>query len=235
MSEAVIAAAPPLDLEPVQRAQRLAWIVIGALALNVVLDVVGFVADRSYHGEVQKLASGQLGSLDSAQTAENRVHLIGWLSIGLYIATAILFVIWFRRAYLNVSRMGVHGQRWSSAYSIGAWFLPFANLVRPKQIANDTWRGSDPDLPPNSGLGLIDPPIIFTVWWALWILGFIAGRVAFSKSRSADTLAALASAANWLTFSDITDALAAVAAIAVVYLLSARQTERARALTGGAP
>jgi hypothetical protein len=178
--------------------------------------------------------AGQAVSLQTANAADHRVHSLALASIALYVVTAVLFVVWFRYAYQNVSRMGVYGQRWSSGWAVGAWFVPLLNLVRPKQIANDTWRGSDPNLPMSSGLSLVDPPLVFTIWWGLWILGFIVGRVSFSKYQGAETAAALSSASNWLTVADVTDALAAAAALIVVYLLSARQSERARRLSGDA-
>jgi hypothetical protein len=235
MSEAAVAAMPAPDTEPVKRSLRLARIVMVALALNVALDIVAIVSDRSYHSLAQQILSGQAVSLQKADAADHRVHMIALASIALYLVTAVLFVVWFRRAYQNVSRMGVYGQRWSSGWAVGAWFVPFLNLVRPKQIANDTWRGSDPNLPMSSGLSLVDPPVVFSVWWGLWILGFIVGRVSFSKLQGAETAAALSSASNWLTVADATDALAAGAALIVVHLLSARQSERAQKLTSHSP
>jgi hypothetical protein len=57
----------------------------------------------------------------------------------------------FRRAYRNLPALGAESPRFSSGWAVGAWFVPFLNLVRPKQIMDDIWRASDPALPAHPG------------------------------------------------------------------------------------
>jgi hypothetical protein len=64
---------------------------------------------------------------------------IGFAQFGLLVLTAILFIRWFRRAYRNVEPLGGE-RRFKTGWAIGGWFVPFLNLWRPEQIANDIWH-----------------------------------------------------------------------------------------------
>ena len=37
----------------------------------------------------------------------------------------------------------MQGLRYGNGWAIGAWFVPILSLVRPKQMANEIWRGSE--------------------------------------------------------------------------------------------
>jgi hypothetical protein len=213
-----------------RRLQVLAWVVIGALALNAILSVVGIDTDLSEHNLVRQLQSGNFVSLSRANSMDHRVHTIGVTEIALYVVTGILFIAWFHQAYKNVARLGVAGMRWSSGWAIGGWFVPILNLVRPKTIINDIWRGSDPGLRIGSTLGQDGPPLLYQVWWGMWIAGWVFDRLAFTNYGNAETLSKLSTATNLLTVSDVLDLIGAVLAIAVVYSLTSRQRTRASAL-----
>ena len=235
MTEAHGEVAPVSATRALRRTQSLAWVVMAALALNAVLSVIAFAEDRSYHNIIQRAMAGDLVSLSQAQSADDRVHAIAWAAIALYVVTGLLFIVWFNEAYKNVSRLGVSGARWSAGWSVGAWFVPFLNLVRPKQILNDIWRGSDPRLPAGSSLSWDNPPWLYQVWWGLWILAWVVDRVTYASLGNADTLSALSSAAYKMMLSDIVDLIGAGFAIAVVYSLTSRQRKRGLELTSADP
>jgi hypothetical protein len=70
-------------------------------------------------------------------------RLIGLLQMLIYLATGVMFIIWFRRAYRNLEALGKEGLRFEAGWTVGEWLLPILNLVRPKQIMNDLWRATD--------------------------------------------------------------------------------------------
>jgi len=218
-----------------RRTQSLAWVVMVALALNAVLSVIAIAEDRSYHNLIQQVMAGNIFSLTKVQSADDRVHAIAWAEIALYFATGLIFIVWFSEAYKNVARLGVSGARWSAGWAVGAWFVPFLNLVRPKQILNDIWRGSDPGLPVGSSLSWENPPWLFQVWWGIWILAWVVDRVTYANLGNANTLSALSSATYQMMFADFVDLIGAGFAIAVVYSLTSRQKRRVLALTAMAP
>ena len=66
-----------------------------------------------------------------------------WLA--LFVATATVFIIWQFRSAKNNEVLGRIHPRYTPGWSIGGWFIPFANLVIPVRIFQDLWQGSDPE------------------------------------------------------------------------------------------
>jgi hypothetical protein len=218
------------------RFKALTAAVVVAVGLCGVLDVVGVFSDVSYRNLLQRAMSGAAISIQQADAADHRQAVIGWLQVGVFLATAFLFVVWFRRAYTNVGRLGVDGLRYGPRWAVGAWFVPFLNFVRPKAIANDIWRGSDPKLAPEATVGLATPvPWYLNAWWAAFLLSGIAERIAFSSARNAQTLSGLNSATTALIWSDALDIVAAIAAVVVVVDIFRRQQERASSTATAGP
>ncbi len=210
------------------RFKALTTAVVVVLALCAVLDVVAVISDVSYRNLIQRISSGAAVSIQQADSADHRQAVIGWWQLAIFVAAAVLFIVWFRRAYTNVGRLGVDGLRYGPRWAVGAWFVPFLNFVRPKVIANDIWRGSDPKLATQATVGLASSvPWYFNVWWAALLISSIVGRFAFSSAQNAQTASSLRTAVTTLLVSDAFDLIAAVAAIAVVVEIFRRQQERA--------
>lgn len=74
------------------------------------------------------------------------------------IVAGVVFLVWFHRAHRVLVASG-SSPRHSPAWAVGSWFVPFVNLVIPKQAANDLWRAGSPDRVP----GFVH------AWWALWL------------------------------------------------------------------
>ncbi len=229
-------AASGVTEESLRKSRLIANLVMLALALCVVLGVVRVLSDYSYGNLIQKILSGGNVTLDQANAADHRVNTLAWVDIGLYVVTGILFIVWFRDAYRNVGRLGVSGLRWGPGWAVGAWFVPFLNLVRPKAMLNDIWRGSNPALANGTTLGerVGSPPGMYQVWWGVWIISALFGRIAYAQFNHASTPDALKSGTHMLMASDVIEIIGALLAIAVVRSLSSRQRARAAALAGSA-
>jgi hypothetical protein len=87
-----------------------------------------------------------------------------------------VFIPWFAAAYGNLRRLGVQHVPWSDRWAVGAWFIPFVSIWRPKQIANEIWRGSEQGAEVASErwrLGEVSPVVHW--WWGLFLAGgFVA-------------------------------------------------------------
>jgi hypothetical protein len=177
--------------------------------------------------------AGNVVSAADAQAADNRQNTIGWAQLALFLTTGVLFVAWFHRAYSNLDRLGISGLRCGTKWAVGSWFVPFLNLVRPKSIANDIWRGSDPSLPAESSLPSGSVPWFHTAWWVAFVLAGTLSRISFQSLRNATTLSALSSATNFSTVADALAVVAAVLAAVVVYETLTRQRARAAAVADG--
>ena len=106
-----------------------------------------------------------------------------------YLAAAIAFIVWFRRAYRNTAGLGATGMRYKPGWSTGAWFVPILNLFRPKQISNDIWRASDPELPRQAtGWQGNEVHALIHWWWAIWIVAGFFSNISASVYFNAETL-----------------------------------------------
>ena len=61
------------------------------------------------------------------------------------------FLVWLHRAWTNLLALGREPLPYSPGWAVGAWLVPFLNLVRPKRMMDIVWRGSDPDRPRTDG------------------------------------------------------------------------------------
>lgn len=105
----------------------------------------------------------------------------------LLIISVVLFLIWFYKAYKAASALGPTGTKWSPGWSIGGWFIPFANLVIPKLVMNEIDRVSNPaNGEPPIGNAWDGGPRLATsdLWWAAWLLGNIATGIEASLAEN---------------------------------------------------
>jgi hypothetical protein len=146
--------------QPIQFAQPLkelgSWLE-RVLTLFIFLDVIALAVAIADAARGENTGAG--------------VTIVGYVQAAVNLALIGLGLLWFFRAYSNLRPLGVPRLRFSPGWSVGAWFIPIFNLWRPKQIANDIWRGSDPDAPADQGDAWQQAavPSIVHVWWAVWV------------------------------------------------------------------
>jgi hypothetical protein len=171
-----------------------------------------------------------------------RQGIMGALELLAFVVGAVFFILWFHRAYSNLPALGVARRRFDSNAAIWPWFVPILNLWRPKQVANDIWRGSDPQVASRELRLAQDPvPPLLGFWWAGYIvssmLGSRAGLSWWSTPTAEDAgfsaLLGDSGGAEDIRHAAIldlvasgVDIVAAVLAILVVRRLTARQLER---------
>ncbi len=94
---------------------------------------------------------------------------IGYFGTTLRIVTLIVFAMWLFGAVRNVHARGVPGLRFTPGWSVGWYFIPFANLVMPYLGVRELWNASHgiPDLAKRKNRIL--------VWWLSWLVTSISG------------------------------------------------------------
>jgi membrane protease YdiL (CAAX protease family) len=164
--------------DPPKRLGGIAWVPFVVLALTIVANVVAIPLALDYADKVQTQIDDRSLSYQEATDAEDQ-YVISSGVYGLASLVAIVgFLIWWYRAYSNLP--GITGQPWrfGRGWSIGAWFIPFFNFVRPKQIGNDIWRGGDPRASGNPNWTALPVSSLVHWWWALFLLASILGGIA---------------------------------------------------------
>jgi hypothetical protein len=214
--------------DPPRPLRRLGPAVIALLGLVILADLVALVADLNQLGLLTDIRDGRRVNLEQLGASDDRVATAGLLQAGSYLACAIAFLIWYGRAYRNLERLGARGLRYGKRWAIAYWFIPIGNLFRPKQVVNDLWRASDPELPATANHWQDKPvPALFHWWWALWLLSSFVANVAFRQSlTTAETTEEAVSTATSFVVIDVVDIVPAILAIAVVRAITSRQEER---------
>jgi len=159
--------------------------------------------------EAEERALGQQILIDSTPSSD-----FAGVGFAAFLLTSIVFLVFFHRAYSNLAVLGPSEQRWSAGWSVGAWFIPIFNLFRPKQIANDIWRGSDGS----------SVPAIFHWWWAFWLLG---GAASYGLEQRGVTVSEAKLIVIVEAVGESLTVVGALLAAAVVRLIARRQHVRA--------
>lgn len=214
--------------------RRPAQVATAVLGLCLFVDLAALVVEIDYYTVLQSLDSGVDVAVSEITAAEDRSAVAALAQFVAFFATTVAFIVWFRRAYRNTAGLGATGTRYRSGWSLGAWFVPILAFFRPKQITNDIWRASDPELPrhatgwqANKVHGLIH------WWWAIWVVATVVSNFSARSYFSAETLSEQLLASSMAAVANVVSIVAAVLAILVVRAITIRQGEREEML--GAP
>jgi hypothetical protein len=204
-----------------------------ALVAMTLIDLVavasGYVEYRLYQHDL--ITQEELDSTDLRQA------VVALIQTAIFVFTAVMFIRWFKRAYENLRALGAPELRFRVGWTIWAWFVPFLNLWRPKQIANDIWRTSDPEAPAEQGEGWRDRsvPVLFQFWWAGFVILNFLYNAAFRIQLRADDIPGYSDAAVAYLIADSLSAVTGVLAILVVRQTTERQEKRAARLAAEPP
>lgn len=160
-----------VDDEAPKRLSLLGYVATALLVLTIFAIIAGLVTTQRYIGYETDLLNGNKPSLLAIESAEADMDI----AVGAYLTALVLatagFIGWFYRAYRNLPRRGLSDLRFGPGWAIGGWFVPIWNFFRPKQIANDIWRGSFHEH--DDGPSWRDAPVSPLVhwWWGTWIAG----------------------------------------------------------------
>jgi hypothetical protein len=206
------------------------------LVAAVTVDLVATLSDLASHSLFSN--ASRTGLLAPAQARANdlRQGLIALGQLLLLLSTGIVFLIWFHRCYKNLEALGVTDLRFKAGWAIGGWFVPFLNLWRPKQIADDIWKATEPEAPVEQSEAWKSNgvPAVITLWWIAWLVSGAVGQAAGGAVGTQQTLDQLARGATIMAIADLVGAVAGVLAIAVVGKLTNRQRDRALRLQAAA-
>jgi Domain of unknown function (DUF4328) len=179
---------------------------------------------------------------DRANLATTNHLLVGLTTFSnlAVLGAVIAVIVWFKAAYDNLEPLGATGLRYSPGWTIGGWFIPIANLVIPKQLANDLWRASDPKLPVEQGRRWKYESVapVVHVWWIAWLARSAtsvgAGAAERVAIRNVD-ISGVQGAVRVAAISELLMVVAGIALIVVIRGVTARQSERAALIAASSP
>jgi serine/threonine protein kinase len=210
---------------PAQRARRALWVAI----LLALASAAANLGDT----RVARLVAG-----DAAGTGDLYLW-VAMVQAGWFLVTAGLWLAWFRRAYLNLPALGARRLRFRPGWAVGAWLLPVLSLFRPKQVLNDVWRASDPELPSDQADTWRRRPVaeLLGWWWLAFLVSVLVRSITTAAVHAAadfmllgllpEQLDRFQASAGMQVLADLLTVVCGLLALRVVRRTTARQDERA--------
>ena len=230
------------------------WVMLllGFLAMLEGVNIVANAVELFLASQYPETVASSLSDSDADFTEMPGGTLqvaVGLIALGVggffflaYLATVVLFLIWMHRSYVNLKSLGTTHTEYSPGWSVGSWFVPFVNLVRPYGIIKEIWFGSDPDdvSSEDSALGgtlemtkVVTP--MFGLWWAMWIISNVFNNISTRLSFGSTTLDEHVTSFWLAIIASVLTIVAAFLAISVVNAITKRQEEKYKRLMAVAP
>ena len=146
------------------------------------------------------------------------------MSLGTQVITAIAYLGWLSRTVDNIPALRGGRPLVTPRWSIGWWFIPFANLIKPYQIVRDVHDRMAIGASSSGGW-------IVLAWWLSWVAGRVIAAIAELVPQpinpEAINLDALAKQFSFRGIADSLTLLGALLAIFVVLRIQWRAEARA--------
>lgn len=205
-------------IKPLARLSALLCLLLKALLVLEFLYIVELLWMRSYMA-FGFADAGALAKHEETMDAPSRSELLDWavptLStllgsafVFVYLASAIVFLMWIYRAHRNLRALSGVTMKYTAGWVVSSYFIPFVNLVTPPRAMNELWAVSRKS--PNGSF--------VSFWWFLVIIKCLTSEIWYAGfRRSATSLEALM-AASYSPLSLI-DSVAGLLLTAVTFLL----------------
>ncbi|MFD7862630.1 DUF4328 domain-containing protein [Streptomyces sp. NPDC059783] len=204
---------------------RAVCVLLGAVAVADVASIgAGFHA-RQVFGEAAADDVLRYGDAAAVDGADRLYQASVSLYLLMFLATAVVFLVWFRRVRMNAEVFDAYAHAMRPGWAIGAWFVPLGNFLLPHRVASGVWTASSP-----GGSNRAPAPRgLLHAWWAALLCATLVARYAALRYEKAEDTGELLHALDLGMAADALDIAAAVLAILFVRRLTAMQGERAAA------
>ena len=215
-------------LPPFVSAAPLSRWVIWQLNLSIILAIamIGL-----YILQVELFCRGASGeALTAINLQDNflRQSSLGIARMAVTACTILSFCCWAWRCHRNLPSLGARGMDYTPAATVGSFFVPLLNLVRPFYAIAETWKASNPHLADDDRAGWkgLTNPSLLEWWWATWIMTGCGLAINPPLPPLSDNYSALSVVTCAYLVLDVFQILCGVLAILVVREITARQEER---------
>ena len=218
----------PLGYRLPKPLRGLSLAVIALLVADILLEIAEFAATSSRIGVVRDFLNG--GAADAqairdADNADSAVQATSAVSVLLFIATAVVFIIWAYRLVSNVRSFG-HEPKPGPGWAIGGWFVPVLNAWFP---ARTLWKADQ-----HADSAGRENRWLIVAWWLALIVSSGLDRTALVSSNPGDStyISDVLHADERTRIATVGLAIAAVCAILMVRNLTGRQERALQQFTG---
>ena len=204
-----------------RRAKLIINIFWGICILNLIAVINGYFELNL----LKRIRDGGIYSVQEAESNDLRQGFIGIIQTGLYIASIVLFLNWFRRAYGNLHRIGIKNLEYSETMAVWSFFIPIISLYRPykiaKEIAVETRNKLTEIIPDHKAASHLS---ILGFWWALFLMTNYIEQFAFKSILKDDTIDQMITSTQANMVSDFVDIPAAIVTLMMIKKISRDET-----------
>ncbi|MFN8039010.1 MAG: DUF4328 domain-containing protein [Acidimicrobiales bacterium] len=159
----------PHNLDPYRPLRRLTGVLVAGLVVVIGLVVAWSVAQLVLYAKLQPRLPALPLDAEAARTWTGRLAVASAVA-GLVVL--LVTVAWTNRAYRNLPALAVAGLRFSPEVVPASWLVPGVNLIVPKLVLDELWRGSGPDeVPGSTGWRRRPVPFLSHLGWGVLMAG----------------------------------------------------------------
>lgn len=141
-----------------------------AVFLKITIAVVGLsVLAGFYDAYTYATLPAKVDPAETLFTSDVVWGLAMLVQYPLVIITFIIFLWWIYRTNKNLRTLSNTWMEFTPGWSVGWFFIPFANFYKPYQVVKEIWNASH-------GNETADRSLVGW-WWALWLISIYAGRL----------------------------------------------------------
>ena len=168
---------------------------------------------------------------EMAEANDTRQMLVLLIYLITYLVTIVIFFRWVYLSNRNAHALGARGMEFTPGWAVGWFFVPFANLWQPYKAMKETFQASHPSQTDN--WHHVEPPSILAVWWGLWIISLITGRVA--GRTTTDSIDDMITSTWTGIASDAVEVILLLVTLVIVSKLSTWQSEKREVVANAVP
>jgi hypothetical protein len=174
-----------------------------SLYLQIALAIAALVSGALEYQLLVNFRDGIYASTDRAiedgESSDSRQQVIGFAQLGVYVVSGFLILKWIYLANLFARREGAAGMEYSPGWSVGWYFIPFANLWKPFDAFREIWNAT---LNPQCWKPLTTP-IVLRWWWFFWLVSGGLGNTSLRLTLNAEEIDELITANVVTQLSDV--------------------------------
>jgi hypothetical protein len=163
-------------------------IAITLIWICLIVNLISLFSSYLQYQLLTQLSKGVEITNYKLEQNDSREQLVGIVTLIVSIISAVTFIQWFRRAYFNLHSL-VPNLTYTEGWAAGSWFVPVIGFFRPYQIMVELYNKTIARLVERKLFDNQSFDLSFVkVWWALWIIVSIIGRVVYKYISEAETL-----------------------------------------------
>ena len=201
--------------------------VVGLLYAQILISCISIISGGMEYSLLSDFASGvytdEAKAIAAGEASDNRQLVVAYWFMAIYMVSAVLILRWFYLSKANAIAAGAADTEFTPGWTIGWYFVPFANLWKPYQAMKELWKTSHaPDGWKEQGVSSL-----IGWWWFIFLASGAISNAAFRATLRAEELNELMLSNVLTQISDMSGIPLAIVTLLIVKRIYAAQSKPA--------